>query len=38
MSSSALILADKDDPRTTKVFDPSIKGRTDRLAYRFVKR
>ena len=32
------VLANKDDPRSTKVFDPSIKGRTDRFAYRFVRR
>ena len=30
-------LANKDDPRSIKVFDPSIKGETDRFAYRFVK-
>ncbi len=32
------ILANKDDPHSIKVFDPSIKGQTDRFAYRFVKR
>ncbi len=32
------ILANKDDPHTIKVFDPSIKGETDRFAYRFVRR
>ena len=31
-------LANKDDPHAVKVFDPSIKGKTDRFAYRFVKR
>ena len=31
------ILANKDDPHAVKVFDPSIKGKTDRIAYRFVK-
>jgi predicted methyltransferase len=31
------ILANKDDPHSIKVFDPSIKGETDRFAYRFVK-
>ena len=31
------MLADKDDPHTVKVFDPAIKGRTDRFVYRFVK-
>jgi predicted methyltransferase len=31
------MLADKDDAHSIKVFDPSIKGKTDRFAYRFVK-
>jgi predicted methyltransferase len=31
------LLANKDDPHSIKVFDPSIKGQTDRFAYRFVK-
>nr|WP_196767080.1 class I SAM-dependent methyltransferase [Rhizobium leguminosarum] len=31
------MLADKDDQHSIKVFDPSIKGKTDRFAYRFVK-
>jgi predicted methyltransferase len=31
------LLANKGDPRSVKVFDPSIKGQTDRFAYRFVK-
>ena len=31
------ILANKHDPHSIKVFDPSIKGETDRFAYRFVK-
>ncbi|WP_207917774.1 class I SAM-dependent methyltransferase [Sodalis ligni] len=31
------ILANKDDPHSIKVFDHSIKGKTDRFAYRFVK-
>jgi predicted methyltransferase len=31
------LLANKDDPHSVKVFDPSIKGVTDRFAYRFVK-
>ncbi len=30
-------LANKDDPHSIKVFDPSVKGETDRFAYRFVK-
>lgn len=31
------LLANKDDPHLIKVFNPSIKGETDRFAYRFVK-
>ena len=31
------LLANKDDPHSVKVFDLSIKGVTDRFAYRFVK-
>ena len=31
------VLANKDDPHAVKVFDPSIKGKTDRFAYRFMK-
>lgn len=31
------VLANKDDPHSIKVFDPSIKGKTDRFAYRFVR-
>lgn len=31
------VLARPDDPRTAKVFDPSIRGKTDRFAYKFVK-
>jgi predicted methyltransferase len=31
------MLANKDDPHSVKVFDPSIKGETDRFAYRFTK-
>ncbi len=31
------ILANKDDPHSIKVFDPSIKGETDRFAFRFMK-
>jgi predicted methyltransferase len=31
------MLANKADPHSIKVFDPSIKGETDRFAYRFVK-
>jgi predicted methyltransferase len=32
------VLANNGDPHSTKVFDPSIKGETDRFAYRFVRR
>jgi predicted methyltransferase len=32
------VLANQHDPHSIKVFDPSIKGQTDRFAYRFVKR
>ena len=31
------MLANKDDPRSVEVFDPAIKGETDRFVYRFVK-
>jgi predicted methyltransferase len=31
------MLANEDDPHAIKVFDPAIKGKTDRFAYRFVK-
>jgi len=31
-------VANKDDAHSIKVFDPSIKGETDRFAYRFVRR
>lgn len=31
------LLANRNDPHAIKVFDPSIKGETDRFAYRFVK-
>lgn len=38
LDAESIILADKDDPHEAKVFDPIIKGKTDRFAYRFVKR
>lgn len=38
LDAESTLLANKDDPRAIKVFDPSIKGKTDRFAYRFVKR
>ncbi len=38
LSEQSTMLANKDDPRSIKAFDPSIKGKTDRFVYRFVKR
>jgi predicted methyltransferase len=35
MDAQSSVLADKDDPHAVKVFDPSIKGETDRFVYRF---
>ena len=37
LDAESTLLANKDDPHSIKVFDPSIKGKTDRFAYRFVK-
>ena len=37
LDAESAMLANKDDAHSIKVFDPSIKGRTDRFAYRFVK-
>lgn len=37
LDAQSTILTNKDDPHSIKVFDPSIKGETDRFAYRFVK-
>ena len=37
LDAESAMLARKDDPHSSKVFDPSIKGETDRFAYRFVK-
>ncbi|NMN06454.1 MULTISPECIES: class I SAM-dependent methyltransferase [unclassified Novosphingobium] len=37
LDAQSTILANKDDPQAVKVFDPLIKGKTDRFAYRFVK-
>jgi len=37
LDAQSSMLANKDDPHSIKVFDPSIKGKTDRFAYRFVK-
>ena len=37
LDAESSVLANKDDPHSSKVFDPSIKGETDRFVYRFVK-
>ena len=37
LDGESTVLANKDDPHSTKVFDPAIKGETDRFACRFVK-
>jgi predicted methyltransferase len=37
LDAESTILANKADPHAVKVFDPSIKGETDRFVYRFVK-
>jgi predicted methyltransferase len=37
LDAESTMLANKDDPHSIKVFDRSIKGETDRFAYRFVK-
>jgi predicted methyltransferase len=37
LDAESTLLANEDDPQSIKVFDPSIKGETDRFAYRFVK-
>ena len=37
LDAESALLSSKDDPHAIKVFDPSIKGQTDRFAYRFVK-
>ncbi|HEY3639357.1 MAG TPA: class I SAM-dependent methyltransferase [Rhizomicrobium sp.] len=38
LDAESTILANKDDSHAIKVFDPSIKGESDRFAFRFVKR
>ena len=38
LDAESTLLAESDDQHSTKVFDPSIKGETDRFAYRFAKR
>jgi predicted methyltransferase len=37
LDAESTLLANKDDAHSVRVFDPSIKGETDRFAYRFVK-
>jgi predicted methyltransferase len=37
LDAESTLLANKNDPHAIKVFDPLIKGETDRFAYRFVK-
>ena len=37
LDAESTLLANTDDPHAAKVFDPAIKGETDRFAYRFVK-
>jgi predicted methyltransferase len=37
LDAQSAMLANEDDPHSIKVFDPSIKGKTDRFVYRFVK-
>ncbi|KQS74296.1 methyltransferase [Methylobacterium sp. Leaf361] len=37
LEAASTLLANEEDPHSIKVFDPSIKGRTDRFAYRFMK-
>ena len=37
LDAESTVLANKDDPHSITVFDPSIKGETDRFAYRFVR-
>ena len=37
LDAQSAMLENRDDPHSIKVFDPSIKGKTDRFAYRFVK-
>jgi len=37
LDAESTLLANKDDPHYANVFEPSIKGETDRFAYRFVR-
>ena len=38
LDAKSTLLANQVDPHSVKVFDPSIKGQTDRFAYRFIRR
>ena len=38
LDAESTMLANRDDPHSVKVFDPSIKGETDRFVFRFMKR
>lgn len=38
LDAESAMLANEDDPHSAKVFDPSIKDKTDRFAFRFVRR
>ena len=38
LDEESTVLANKDDPHSSKVFDASIKSKTDRFAYRFIRR
>ena len=38
LDAESTVLANEDDPHSAKVFDASVKGKTDRFAYRFTKR
>jgi predicted methyltransferase len=37
LDAESSVLANRDDPHSMRVFDPSIKGETDRFAYRFLR-
>jgi predicted methyltransferase len=37
LDTQSALLANEDDPHALKVFDPAIKGETDRFAYRFIR-
>jgi predicted methyltransferase len=37
LDAESIMLAKRDDRHSSKLFEPSIKGETDRFAYRFVK-